>query len=117
MVNTTFDPLSPSRASTSDTSTFRTLTRERRFRHPPSNAADVPALDELVRPHIESFNALVGDADGGKGLLQLGIEDIGEKVIWDGKGEDGNLGTKISCEWRPLPMQDPRPSSGGDDRI
>ncbi|WVF65732.1 hypothetical protein IAT40_000464 [Kwoniella sp. CBS 6097] len=108
-----FDPLSPTTASSSsgkpsvgvgageDKSTFKTLTRERQFRHPPISASDVPALDELVAPHIQSFNALVEDEGnaGGKGLMQLGVEDIGEKVIFDGKpweGQGGEWGTKIS---------------------
>lgn len=97
-----FDPLAPSQASSStspDNTTFHTLTRERQFRHPPLNASDVPALDELVAPHIKSFNALIEDEGnpGAKGLLQMGVEDIGEKVVFDGKGSEGGLGTKLSC--------------------
>lgn len=97
-----FDPLAPSQASSStspDNTTFHTLTRERQFRHPPVNASDVPALDELVAPHIKSFNALIEDEGnpGAKGLLQMGVEDIGEKVVFDGKGSEGGLGTKLSC--------------------
>ncbi|OCF60309.1 DNA-directed RNA polymerase I subunit RPA2 [Kwoniella mangroviensis CBS 10435] len=100
-----FDPLSPSFASSSgsgvgvvDKSTFKTLTRERQFRHPPTTSSDVPALDELVQPHIQSFNALIED-EGNKGLLQLGVEDIGEKVVFDGKEWDNDptgFGSKIS---------------------
>ncbi|WWC91401.1 uncharacterized protein L201_006345 [Kwoniella dendrophila CBS 6074] len=97
-----FDPLSPSQASSSkDKSTFGTLTRERQFRHPPNSQSDVPALDELVEPHIKSFNSLIDD-EGEKGLLQLGIEDIGEKVVFDQKpfedqnGKLNGFGTKIS---------------------
>jgi DNA-directed RNA polymerase I subunit RPA2 len=97
----TFDPLSPSSASTSshpDTSTFHTLTRERAFRHPPTTSADIPALDQLVAPHIESFNALIED-DAGKGLLQLGAEDLGERVVFDeNEGVGRPLGKKITCE-------------------
>jgi hypothetical protein len=109
----TFDPLSPATAGGSgsqalvhknkDTSTFKTLTRERQFRHPPTSASDVPALDELVKPHLESFNALIEDTGanaGGKGLLQLGVEDIGEKAVFDGKGdEERPWGNKITCGW------------------
>ena len=103
----TFDPLSPASASgshplgTTDKSTFKTLTRERQFRHPPVKASDVPALDELVRPHIASFDALVEDnsARGGKGLLQIAAEDIGEKSVFDGRGdEERPWGRKITCE-------------------
>ncbi|OXM78456.1 DNA-directed RNA polymerase I subunit RPA2 [Cryptococcus neoformans Bt63] len=96
-----FDPLAPSQASSStspDNTTFHTLTRERQFRHPPLSASDVPALDELVAPHIKSFDALIEDEGnpGAKGLLQMGVEDIGEKVVFDGKGSEGGLGTKLS---------------------
>ena len=99
----TFDPLSPSHASSSnisDSSTFHTLTRERLFRHPPTTSSDIPALDQLVAPHIESFNALVEDElAGGKGLLQMGVEDVGEKCVFDGKGDESRpWGTKISCK-------------------
>ncbi|RXK38794.1 DNA-directed RNA polymerase I subunit RPA2 [Tremella mesenterica] len=82
------DPLSPS--SSKDHTTFHTLTRERAFRHPPSDRSDVPALDQLVAPHIESFNALLeGGTEDGRGLLAIGIEEVGEKVVFDGKENDG----------------------------
>lgn len=59
-----FDPLAPTTASTSkDHTTFHTLTRERAFRHPPADAPDIAALEELVKPHIESFNALLDDGE------------------------------------------------------
>lgn len=108
MATHSFDPLSPTTASTSapykDKTTFRTLDRERQFRHPPIAASDVPALDELVAPHLESFNALVEDGESGKGLLQRGIEDIGEKVVFDGQiSARKPWGNKISCELRLLP--------------
>ena len=97
----TFDPLSPSSASTSrhpDTSTFHTLTRERAFRHPPTTSSDIPALDQLVAPHIESFDALIEDG-AGKGLLQIAVEDLGERAVFDGKSTEGRpWGSKISCE-------------------
>jgi DNA-directed RNA polymerase I subunit RPA2 len=109
-----FDPLSPSLASTStDHTTFRTLTRERAFRHPPTDGPDIAALEELVKPHIESFNALLDDggtshkmsSDGeanlpdGPGILQLGVNDIGQKVVFDGRAAEGKpFGNKITCE-------------------
>jgi hypothetical protein len=66
---------------------FHTLSREARFRYPPTDESDVPALDELVKPHIDSFNALLEDpaseASGGGGLLGLAVRDITEKVIFD----------------------------------
>lgn len=100
MATMTFDPLSPTTASSStDHTTFHTLTRERQFRHPPAQVSDVPALDQLVSPHLESFNALVEDDQTGQGLLQLGVESIGKKVVFDGQASASKpWGNKISCE-------------------
>ncbi|KAJ1308566.1 hypothetical protein OPQ81_004265 [Rhizoctonia solani] len=84
----------PGVASTS-TSGFDTLRREDAFRHPSKTSNEVPILQELVAPHIESFNALFDDShltleDGdGKGLLSLGIKNIGSKVVFDGAGTIG----------------------------
>ena len=83
-------------------STFDTLEREKKFKNPPKDASVVPILNEFVTPHLESFNALfddsglpAGDGDG-KGLLHLGLEDIGKRVVFDGKGnigaESGQMG-------------------------
>jgi hypothetical protein len=69
-------------------SSFRTLEREHQFRHPSRNGSDVPILDELVAPHIESFNALFEDG-GGRGLLDLATENIEPRVVFDGKGRTG----------------------------
>lgn len=82
--------------SSSDKSTFKTLTRERNFKHPASSSSTVPILDEFVAPHIESFNALFDDSglpsgDGdGRGILSLAIKDIGERVVFDGNGQIGS---------------------------
>ncbi|KAI0082549.1 beta and beta-prime subunits of DNA dependent RNA-polymerase [Panus rudis PR-1116 ss-1] len=84
---------SSSRLKTKDT--FNTLARERNFKNPPKDGHVVPILNEFVTPHLESFNALfddsglpAGDGDG-RGLLTLGIKDIGERVVFDGKGTVG----------------------------
>lgn len=75
--------------------TFNTLIREKNFKHPPNDGHAVPILNEFVTPHLESFNALFDDSglpqgDGdGRGLLSLGLADIGERVVFDGKGQMG----------------------------
>ncbi|KAI6100213.1 hypothetical protein F5141DRAFT_1009448 [Pisolithus sp. B1] len=75
--------------------TFNTLEREEKFRHPPQNASTYPIFNEFVTPHIESFNALFDDSglsrgDGdGRGLLSLGLKEIGERVVFDGNGQVG----------------------------
>lgn len=91
--------------------TFNTLAREHLFKNPPKDGAAVPILNEFVTPHIESFNALfddsglpAGDGDG-RGLLSLGIKEIGERVVFDGKGEVGSesgqtgWGNRLSSEY------------------
>ena len=82
-------------------SSFQTLEREKTFREPTKKGHSVPILNELVAPHIESFNALfddsglpTGDGDG-RGLLSLALKDIGKKVVFDYTGpedEHGNRG-------------------------
>ncbi|KAJ9126757.1 hypothetical protein QFC24_001788 [Naganishia onofrii] len=94
-----FDPLAPNATPSSSKHTFHTLERERLNRHPSTTGADHPSLEELVKPHIQSFNALMETSDGkGKGLLQLGVEDLGSKVVFDGKGEAGVGGNKLSYQ-------------------
>lgn len=98
----------PGVASTS-TSGYDTLRREDAFRYPSKTGNEVPILQELVAPHIESFNALFNDSgltleDGdSKGLLSLGIRDIGSKVVFDGAGVigDGGIawGNRLSSEY------------------
>ncbi|KAJ7432295.1 hypothetical protein B0H11DRAFT_816876 [Mycena galericulata] len=78
--------------------TFNTLAREESFRNPPKDGSTYSILNEFVAPHIESFNALfddsglpTGDGDG-RGLISLGLEDIGERVVFDGDGKVENRG-------------------------
>lgn len=78
---------------------FNTLERENRFKNPSATAHDVPSLEELVAPHIQSFDALFSDPATGKGLLELGVADIPSKVIYDGKGkEQGRLGNRLESK-------------------
>jgi DNA-directed RNA polymerase I subunit RPA2 len=88
---------------------YETLEREKRFKEPPVKGPAIPLLDELAKPHIESFNALFddsglerGDTDG-RGLLYLGINDIGPKTVFSGtaKGEPNSenpRGSKLTRE-------------------
>lgn len=75
--------------------TFNTLAREEAFKNPPQNGSTHQILNEFVTPHIESFNSLFDDSglpsgDGdGRGLLSLGLKDIGERVAFDGRGSGG----------------------------
>lgn len=86
--------------------TFHTLSMQRRFMHPSKLARDVPALREITRPHIESFNALwaedpsVQAVEGahaeGMGLLERSLPTLPSRVIFDGHGE-GDLGNRLAC--------------------
>jgi DNA-directed RNA polymerase I subunit RPA2 len=73
---------------------FHTLEREKIFKDPPDNKPSYPLLAEAITPHVGSFDALV-DGPGG-GLLNLGVQDIGTKTVFD-SNEPGRLGNKISC--------------------
>lgn len=72
------------------------MRRESNFKNPPKDGHAVPILNEFVTPILESFNALFDDSklprgDGdGSGLLTLGIQGIGERVVFDGKGDIGS---------------------------
>ncbi len=104
----------PDRMQASIKDTFGTLARERAFKHPPREGHSVPILNEFVQPHLESFNALFDDSglpdgDGhGKGLLSIGIKEIGERVVFDGKGEIGTesgqhgFGNRLSSTSSPF---------------
>jgi DNA-directed RNA polymerase I subunit RPA2 len=78
-----------------DKSNFHTLEREENFRFPTESGSTVPILNEFITPALESFNALFddsglpeGDTDG-KGLLTTSLKDIGERVVFDGLGVEG----------------------------
>ncbi|KAF7302187.1 DNA-directed RNA polymerase subunit beta [Mycena indigotica] len=75
--------------------TFNTLAREEAFRNPPKNGATYSILNEFVAPHIESFNNLFDDGDR-RGLISLGVESIGKRVVFDGSGkESGSWGNRM----------------------
>lgn len=97
-------------------STFDTVRRENNFKNPPKKGHTVPILNEFVTPILESFNALFDDSqlpkgDGdGRGLLSLGIQGIGERVVFDGKGDVGSesgqrgWGNRLTSACTPLHM-------------
>ncbi|RKP09581.1 hypothetical protein THASP1DRAFT_34361 [Thamnocephalis sphaerospora] len=86
------------------TSQFHTVTRETFARNPSDKQFEYPALQTLTYPHLKSFNAITecchGDSaeDGlSPGLIERALEDIGQKVVFDGKpGGVGGYGNKLS---------------------
>ena len=85
----------PGEASTS----FETLKREHAFRHPNEDGAAVPSPEELVASHVESFDALFDDTHGSS-LIQLAIDDMTPRVIFDGSGgaQNPTNGKKLEGE-------------------
>ncbi|KAI9739852.1 MAG: DNA-directed RNA polymerase I subunit RPA2 [Claussenomyces sp. TS43310] len=75
--------MAPSATPPTDTNwshEFDTLRRENLFRNPPNDHTAYPALQAAIRPHIDSFNALL-EKDG---LIAQGLRDIGTKTYLDG---------------------------------
>ncbi|KAH3903018.1 DNA-directed RNA polymerase I subunit RPA2 [Saccharomycodes ludwigii] len=106
-------PIKPNR-----TADFRTLEREERFRKPPKDKSAFPLLAEAIEPHIGSFNALTEGPDGG--LLNLGVRDIGEKIIFDGSKSDANpdyLGNKLSIKIEQVSLSKPMSNDGVSNAI
>lgn len=86
---------------------YDTVKREKLFRHPPKDKSAYPMLQETVRLHIDSFNALF---DRG-GLIELALQDIGSKTIFDGASNASHpLGNRLTCMFLyPLQWDDSRP--------
>ena len=91
---------------------FRTLERESRFRNPPKDKSAYPLLADAVSPHIGSFNALTEGPGGG--LLNLGVQDIGTKTIFDSNDTD-RLGNKLST--RVESVQLTKPAVPANDKL
>ncbi|POY71224.1 putative DNA-directed RNA polymerase [Rhodotorula taiwanensis] len=79
---------------------FRTLDRERAFTQPSNEGHKYTAPQELVAPHIHSFDALFegapqenGQVSQTEGLLKMGVDDLLPKVVFDHK-EDPALGPR-----------------------
>lgn len=66
--------------------TFGTADYVRRSIHPSQSEPDVPALHELPRPHIDSFDSIFDD-----GLLDLAVQNLDPKEIVD------SAGNRINC--------------------
>ncbi|TCD63877.1 hypothetical protein EIP91_004817 [Steccherinum ochraceum] len=96
--------------------TFGTVVREKNFKNPPSKEHTVPILNEFVTPHLESFNALfddsglpAGDGDG-RGLLSLGLQDIGQRIVFDRKpepGKEGGWGNRLTFWYEQVSVARP----------
>ncbi|KAI4153070.1 MAG: hypothetical protein LQ340_002525 [Diploschistes diacapsis] len=72
----------PSSTATARTNTrwdvkFDTVRREKLFRKPPRDRSAFPRLQEAVRPHVESFNAIFENQK----LLDSAIRDIGTRTF------------------------------------
>ncbi|KAK9481232.1 hypothetical protein V1514DRAFT_3371 [Lipomyces japonicus] len=84
---------------------FNTLERERYFRNPPDDKSAFPMLADAVAPHVGSFNALTAG-----GLLDLAVQDIGEKTVFD-SNDAVNLGNKFTYRIDKVQILKPTVSS------
>ncbi|EGW30093.1 uncharacterized protein SPAPADRAFT_144076 [Spathaspora passalidarum NRRL Y-27907] len=84
---------------------FRTLEREARFQNPPADKSAYPFLADAVAPHIGSFNALTSGPGGG--LLNLGVQDIGTKTIFDTAETSDRLGNKLQIRVESVQLAKP----------
>lgn len=91
---------------------FRTLEREERFINPPKDKSAFPLLKDAVAPHIGSFNALFDGSNGG--LLNLAVQDIGSKTIFD-SNETDRLGNKLKI--RVESVQIAKPAVAPTDKL
>ncbi|PKI84443.1 DNA-directed RNA polymerase [Malassezia vespertilionis] len=83
---------------------FHTLAMQHRFMHPTTKGLDIPALREITRPHVESFNALWAENPSLEAASSIGMEVAGllerslmtlpSRVVFDGHG-DGDLGNRL----------------------
>jgi DNA-directed RNA polymerase I subunit RPA2 len=66
---------------------FFTVSTRNQFVSPSPEGTAYPALHELIKPHIESFNALKETNSGrGKGLLELAVQDLDRRTVRDQHG-------------------------------
>lgn len=112
--------------------TFHTLRIQDRFENPSSTEFEHPDLQDLVAPHIESFNALwshdpsveppKGSRNGapfvgeGVGLLEKTIAKIPPRVVFDGTEEtiaQGNLGNRLSFRIESISLGKPTSTDKG----
>ncbi|KAL0092040.1 hypothetical protein J3Q64DRAFT_1674279 [Phycomyces blakesleeanus] len=70
---------------------FNTLERERLFRNPSEDSYGVPILQEVVAPHLDSFNSITKFGDSEEGLLDYAVKDIGKMSVFDNSQNDTNV--------------------------
>lgn len=85
------------------TTSFNTLKIHENFRNPPEQLGELyPEAHRLIEPHINSFNALFESSGADtRGLLEIAISDLSEKVIFDGKEGQGtgSRGNRLSSSF------------------
>ena len=71
---------------------FETIAREKNGVTPSPGKTTVPDLHELIRPHLDSFNAIRSlNNNRSKGLLDVAIADLDKRDMKD------SFGNKLEC--------------------
>lgn len=79
--DTSLSPPTTPAISDRNPQSFQTLDYVHRSVHPSTGEADVPALHELPRPHIDSFDSIFDD-----GLLDMAVQNLDPKELIDAAG-------------------------------
>ena len=75
---------------------FDTLKYGETAQTPSNKKTRVPGLHELIRPHLDSFNAIKATNQGrGPGLLEMAVADLDHQKIKDASGNV--LECMLSC--------------------
>ncbi|RKP34163.1 hypothetical protein BJ085DRAFT_17078 [Dimargaris cristalligena] len=77
--------------NTTDASTFQTLKWNQEAINPGRQAA-YPALQAAVAPHLESFNAIFEGSRDSPALIDLALNDLPERVVYDLPPDSQTLG-------------------------
>nr|AGQ04601.1 RNA polymerase I second largest subunit [Starmerella bacillaris] len=84
---------------------FHTLEQQERFSNPSDKKSHYKLLHDAIDPHVQSFNAIFEGPEGG--LIDLGIQEIGKKVIFDTKDGELPLGNKLTYWVDQVSMEKP----------
>jgi DNA-directed RNA polymerase I subunit RPA2 len=77
---------------------YNTLQREDLFRNPPSKKSAYPQLQDTIKPHVDSFNAIFAT----DGQLVHALKDIGTKTFLDGNAQEEGPRNRLQVRIREV---------------